>query len=49
MIAKLVLLISARTCILVLDPFRMRFLFLGDIVGKPGYSAVVKYAKGLKI
>lgn len=26
----------------------MRFLFLGDIVGKPGYSAVVKHAKDLK-
>lgn len=26
----------------------MRFLFLGDIVGKPGYSAVVKHAQDLK-
>lgn len=26
----------------------MRLLFLGDIVGKPGYSAVLKYAKDLK-
>ena len=26
----------------------MRFLFLGDIVGKPGYSAVLKHAKELK-
>jgi 2',3'-cyclic-nucleotide 2'-phosphodiesterase len=26
----------------------MRFLFLGDIVGKPGYSAVLKHAKSLK-
>ena len=28
--------------------FRMRFLFLGDIVGKPGYSAVLKCTKELK-
>ena len=26
----------------------MRILFLGDIVGKPGYSGVLKYAPGLK-